>query len=341
MLLSPLFAGMPASSSYQLNNYGFGSGGTSNSTSTNYRLNATTGEQSNVQASSTNYSARSGNQNTQQANVPAAPTFTNPASHYNRLRFIISQSSTATDYRYSIAVSSDNWATTRFVQLDNTLGTNRVFQTYALWGGASGQYVTGLSPSTTYQMRVNAMQSDFTEGQYGPAASAATVAPQITFDIDVAATDIETSPPYAAAVGTLLPNTVVTSTSRIWVDLATNAESGALVYVSSQHGGLRSSTLNTTITSATADLSVAATGYGAQIASVAQASGGPLTAVAPYNGSTQNVGILNTVIRELFSTTAPITSGRGSFTVKGKASGQTPAAGDYQDTLTLTTAGIF
>ena len=42
------FGAMPASSSYGIHNYSFGSGGTGGSTSSSYKLNATTGETSNV-----------------------------------------------------------------------------------------------------------------------------------------------------------------------------------------------------------------------------------------------------------------------------------------------------
>src|SRR5690349_24926756 len=87
-----LIAAMLTSTNYQLNNYQYGSGGTGSSNSTNYSLNATTGELSNVQSSSTNYGVRSGNNTVQQANVPLAPTFSNPSSYYNKLRFIINPS---------------------------------------------------------------------------------------------------------------------------------------------------------------------------------------------------------------------------------------------------------
>ena len=161
-----LFAQLPSSSNYQLNNYDYGSGGAGDASSTNFRMNATTGEVSNVQSSSTNYNVRSGNTNEQQADVPPAPTFTNPANHYNRLRFVINPSDNPSDTLFSIAISTDNFVTTSYVQSDNTVGASRGiedYQTYAAWGGASGQYVTGLSPSTTYQIKVNAFQGNFTE----------------------------------------------------------------------------------------------------------------------------------------------------------------------------------
>lgn len=339
-----IFATMPASSSYQLNNYGFGSGGTGNSTSSSYKLNATTGETSNVESSSPTYKARSGNNNVQQSDVPVAPTFTNPSNYYNKLSFIIIPGANPSDTRFSIAISSDNFATTQYVQSDNTVGSVRGigdYQTYATWGGASGQLITGLTPSTTYKIKVNAFQGNFTETEYGPTATAATVAPSITFDIDTSAIDTETSAPYSVSFTTLFPGTIVGSTEKIWLDLDTNANSGAGMYLSSLNGGLKSAKTSYTIVSATADLSVASSGYGAQGLTATQTAGGPVAFASPYNGTGQNVGIINSTIRQIFSTAAPVTAGRVSVQIKVKASNLTPASNDYGDTLTITTAGIF
>lgn len=343
-LVGTLFAAVPSSSSYQLHNYGFGSGGTSNSSSANYSLNATTGEVGNTQSTSSNYSVRSGNNNTQQAHVPVAPTFDNPGNYYNKLHFAITPGSNPSDTKFSIAISSDGFATSQYVQSDNTIGAVRGiedYQTYAAWGGATGQVVTGLAYSTTYQIRVNSFQGKFTETAYGPIASAATVPPSITFDIDVSATDSDTNPPYATSFGGLLPATVTNATSKVWVDLDTNAVSGAKVYLSSANGGLKSAQASFTLASASADLSSVATGYGAQGSTAGQGSGGPFTISAPYNVTGQNVGIVNTAVRELFSTDSPVVTGRGSVQFKAKAAALTPASGDYQDILTLTAAASF
>jgi len=341
--LTMLFAAAPASSSYQLPNYGYGSGGTANSTSSSYGLNATTGEVSNVQSSSTTYKTRSGLQNTQQAHVPTI-TLSNPSSYYNRLKFVIAPGANASDTLFSIAISSDGFATTQYIQADNTVGASRplsAYQTYSAWGGAGGGLVVGLSPSTSYAVKVNAFQGRFTETEYGPTSSAATVAPSITFDIDVSASDTETAPPYSTSFGSLLPATATTAPERVWIDLDTNAVSGASVYIRSANSGLRSATNSFTLASATANLASANTGYGAQGASATQSSGGPLSIITPYNGSAQNVGILNTTATEIFAASAPITAGRGSLYLIARAAAQTPAANDYTDTLTLTTAASF
>lgn len=338
------FAAMPSSTNYQLHNYDYGAGGTSGSSSTNYSLNGSAGQVNGADASSTNYVAKPGNNNSQQAYVPAAPTFTNPASYYNKLKFVINPGANPSDTKFSIAISTDNFVTTQYIKNDNTVGNTKAitdYQTYATWGGASGQLVTGLLPATTYKIKVNAMQGNFTETQYGPTASAATVAPSITFDIDVSAADTETAPPYATSFGNLLPATVKDANEKIWIDVDTNANSGAMVFVKSTNSGLKSNYTGVTIASATADLSVASTGFGVQGSTATQTSGGPLTISSPYNVASQNVGLLDTALRQVFTAVAPITAGRGSFILKAKSAATTPSGSDYQDVLTIVAAGSY
>jgi hypothetical protein len=338
-----VFAALPSSTNYQLHNYNYGSGGTTSS-STNYSLNSTTGQPSNVESTSTNFKSRPGNQNTQQAYVPIAPTFTNPANYYNKLRFEINPGTNPSDTKFSIAISDDNFVTTKYIKNDNTVGLTRAitdYQTYATWGGASGALVVGLTPSTTYKIKVNAFQGKFTETEYGPTASAATVAPSITFDIDVSAIDTETAPPYTTSFGNLLPATVKDANEKIWIDVDTNANSGAMVYVKSANAGLKSNYTGVTIASASADLSSASTGYGVQGSTATQSSGGPLSISAPYNVAAQNVGFVDTALRQVFSATAPITAGRGSFILKARSAANTPSGSDYQDVLTIIAAGSY
>lgn len=330
-----ILAAMPASSNYQLNNYSFGSGGVGNASSSNYRLNGVSGEVSGQNASSTNYSVKSGNNNVQQAHVPTAPTFTNPANYYNKLKLVIATANNASDAVYAISISSDNFATdTRFVKSDNTVGNTLTladYQTYTAWGGASGFNIIGLQPSTTYTVKVKAMQGAFTETQYGPTAQAATVGPQISFSVS----------PTTEALGNLTAATVITSPSNVTATLSTNAEGGGNIYISGQNGGLNSPKTGTTITSATADLSLASTGFGVQSASATQTSGGPLSAQSPYNSSAQTVGLVDSTLRIIYQTLAPITNGQGSFSIKAKASSNTPAAADYAEVLTVVAAAIF
>ena len=252
-----------------------------------------------------------------------------------------------TDATYAIAISTDDFVTTNWVQNDNTIGSTlgiEDFQTYTNWGGASGEFITGLAANTTYKVKVKSRQGNYTESGLGPLASAATVSVSISFDIDVSSSDTETAAPYVVAFGDLAIGSVSTATDKVWVDFNTNAEYGGYVYISGQNGGLKSTVLNYTISSASNDLadSGVTEGFGAQNSSVTQSSGGPLAAVAPYNGAGQNVGVLDTTTRELYSTSgSQITAGRGSFYLKAKASNVTKSADDYNDTLTIVTAGTF
>lgn len=334
----------PASTNYQLRDFGFGSGGEENMGAGIYSMDAITGETNGNALSSDDFKVGPGLLFTQQANVPPAPALTNPSNYYNKLLLVLDDGDNPTDAKFAIAISPDNWVTTLYVQSDNTVGASlgsEDYQTYANWGGVPGELVIGLLSSTTYKVKVKAMQGKFTETGYGPEASAATVSPTLSFDIDVAGTDTETDPPFAVAFGSLVVNTVTDGPEKIWVDFATNGASGGKVYVSSANSGLSSVSASATISSATADLAVATSGYGVQGSSVTQTSGGPLAFVAPYNGAGANVGLIDTSLREVFASSASIVGGRGSFLLKAKSSSVTPAAGDYTDLLTVVVSASF
>ena len=73
-----------------------------------------------------------------------------------------------------------------------------------------------------------------------------------------------------------------------------------------------------------------------------KASGGPLSAASPYNTASDNVGVVDTTIRALYSSSnLPVTGGRASILIKAKPSNLTPASNDYTDTLTLIASGSF
>ena len=340
-----VYAG-PTSANYELKQFGFGGGSVDNASSTNFNLNGILAEESISNLSSTNFKVNAGLNFTYLANVPPAPTFTNPDSYYNKLKIVINTGSNASDAKYAIAISSDNFASdTRYVQNDNTVGStlgSEDWQTYTNWGGASGVNIIGLSPNTTYTVKVAVKKGNFTQTGFGPTAQAATIGSTLSFDIDVASTDIETSPPYNLSIGDLAAGSVITATNKIWVDLTTNGTGGGTVYVYGTNNGLLSTQTSSTITSATADLSAVSTGYGAKSSNLAQSSGGPMEAVTPYNGTGENVGVLDTSKRIIFDSSAqPVTSGRAAFQVKAKASTVTVAASDYTDTLTVVASATF
>jgi len=337
-----LLAALPTSTNYNLNSYGFGSGGTANSTSTNYRANGLTGEVSGS-SSSTNYKAATGENHVKEANVPTV-TIANNASWYNKLLVTIGPENNPNDAKFAVAISADNFATTQYIKSDFTIGSTLAltdYQTYAAWGSGSGVFVRGLAAGTVYTVKAKAFHGAFTESAYGPTTNAATVNPQLSFDIDVSATDQSTSPPYAIDFGNLLPSTVVDSPQRVWVSLDTNGESGGKVYLSGQNGGLRSATTAYTISALSGDLGAAAEGFGVQEASAAQTSGGPFAPASPYNVTGTNVGIADAAIRDIFTAATPVTGGRGSFILKAKSKPLTPSSSDYAELLTAIASASF
>jgi hypothetical protein len=332
------------SSTYRLDSYGIGSGGNAGAESSTYKSYTITGEQSTPSSESATYELQSGHNPTIHANVPAAPNMTNPASYYNKLHIVIDSGSNPNDTKFAIAISTDNFTSTNYVQSDNTVGAtlgSEDWQTYSSWGSGTGVDIIGLSSNTTYYVKVKAVQGLYTESEYSDIDTAATVGQSLTFDIDVSSSDTETGAPYGTNFGSLLAGTVTDSPERIWIDFETNGVQGGYVFIASNNAGLTSSAASHTITSATADLSPAATGFGAKSMSAAEASGGPLTVESPYNGSGDNIGVLNTTLRQVYTSSAAIVGGRGSIVLKAKAQTTTPAASDYSSTLTVIAAANF
>jgi hypothetical protein len=335
-----LFAQAPSSSNFTLKAYDVGTGGGSSS-STNYKLNATTGTQTGDPATSASFGVQSGQKPTQQAQVPAAPTFTNPSNEYRRLRLTISTSSNASDTLYAIAISSDGFTTTEYVKNDTSIGATLAladYQSYAAWGGASGFWVTGLAAGTTYDVKVRAKQGDFTESAYGPTASASTVQPTISFSVE---TSVDNTPPFAIGFGSLTNGVVGNGSEDALIGISTNAVNGGSLFVRGSNGGLASASAGYTLTSATADLASASSGYGARVSSTSQVSGGPLAASSPFNGSGDSVGALTSSLVEIASTAGAVTTGSMQVQLKAKTSSAIPAANDYTDTLLFIAAMTF
>ena len=332
---------MPASTNYKLKDYGFGTGGTGSATSGNYALDAIMGEISGGKMSGSNYNAGPGLAFTNQANVPPAPTFSNPGNYYNKLQIILNISGNPSDTKYAIAISTDNFTTTNYVQSDDTIGStwnSADYQTYTNWGGASGFYVIGLAPNTTYYVKVKAMQGKFTETGYGPVVTTSTVNPTLSFGIS---TDNEPSPPFSIDFGNLVPNSVNNSPQKIWISLSTNSANGGSVFVSGSNAGLFSTIANHKISAVSGDLSSLNEGFGAQGVSATQTSGGPLTIASLYNQGGNIVGITDQTDRDIFDTSGPISGGSGSFLLMTKPSATAPASNDYAETLTLIASGSF
>lgn len=334
--LVSLLASLPASSSYKLNNYGFGAGGTGGSSSATYSVNGIVGEQSTLQVSQSPHAAQSGNNYTQNVNVPIV-TLANISNFYNKLLLTIDTQNNPSDTLFAVAISSDNFVTTNYVKSDNTIGSTLVYptdyRTFAGWGSGSGINVIGLQQNLTYYAKAKAIQGKYSESAYGPVSTASTATAQLSFSLS----------PATVALGTLNAGSVATASPSGSITFATNGESGGNVYIASKNGGLKTSVTATQINSATADLSSGAVtqGYGAQGSAPTQTSGGPLTTSSPFNGATNNVGGIQTGFLPIFISLTPIVGGSASIVIKAKSSSITPAATDYTDILTLVVAGAF
>lgn len=337
-----LFAALPGTTNYRLNSYGFGSGGGSGSTS-NYALEGKTGEISGQTSATANYKILPAYIGTRQANVPKLTSLDNNGGiDYNKLHFVIDTQGNPTDAKFALEISTNSLFTgTSYVKNDLTVGgtlTTADFQTYAVWGGASGANIIGLAYGTTYWVRVSATQGNYTQSEYGPSLSATTANPSITFNLT---TTSQANPPFSVGIGPLIAGSVGTSADTINLGLTTNAASGANLYILSKNSGLVSASTASTIASASVDLGSVGTGYGAQSSSASQSAGGPLTALSPYNGAANIVGVVDSSNRGLYTSAGPITSGVASLLLKAKAASTIVAASDYTDTLTVVAAGNF
>src|SRR5579884_2667426 len=193
-----ILAAFSSGNTYQLKSYSLGAGGgTNNSSSNTYTVQGSLGEQTNNTAAGSTYTGNNSSIQTEQINVPGAPTLSNNGgTYYNQLNCVISTSNDPSDTTYAIAVSTNSFVTTNYVQANGTLGASAVYQTYSTWGGSSGFQMTGLSAGTTYQVKVAAKQGMFTNTAYGPVASQATASPTLSFSVS----------PNSYGLGSFLPN---------------------------------------------------------------------------------------------------------------------------------------
>lgn len=226
--LNEVIAG-PTSTTYELKQFGFGSGGTENADSTTYSMFGIAGELDLGRPTSTTYALNSGLTYTMQANVPPAPAFTNPGSNYDRLLIVVNTGNNPTDGKFAIAISRDNFVSdTKYVQSDYTIGSVLGLEDWQLytggagtgWGGASGFYVTGLNENTTYTIKVAAKHGNYTEVGFGPTAQIATSVPSLSFGLDAASVtfNLNTSNSYSDTT----KSTVFTT--------STNAYNGYVIY---------------------------------------------------------------------------------------------------------------
>ncbi len=218
----------PTSTNYELKDYAFGGGGTATSSSTNYSIFGVAGEVEFGKPGSANYKAGTGLIYTLQANVPPAPTWTNPATNYDRLKLVIQTGGNPTDALYAVAISDDSFVTTQYVKSDFTIGSTLSLSDWlpyntgaTNWGGTAGKFIRTLKTGTTYQVKVAAKRGNFTETGFGPTASAATSNPSLTFGISSSTLTFNNLNPA---------NSFTDNTKTTVLTTSTNAFNGYITY---------------------------------------------------------------------------------------------------------------
>lgn len=222
--LASLAIAGPQSTTYELKEFGFGSGGTTGNDSSSYTLFGTSGEIDTGKLDSTTYTSGNGLIFTVISNVPPAPTFSNPNNYYDRLKFVLDTGGNPSDTKFAIAISQDDFTTTQYIQSDATVGSSlgsEDWQTYTAWGGATGTTITGLTPNTTYKIKVKAEQGDFSESPWGPTASASTILPSLSFGI---------SSPTLTFTNLSSSNSWTDSSKTTTLTTTTNANNGYIIY---------------------------------------------------------------------------------------------------------------
>lgn len=233
------------SSNYRVEDGTFDGGG-EQSNSANYSSRDSIGDQSSGQVNSANYKSFFGFQQPAYPGVPATPTLTNTGGTlYNSLDFVVATGNgQQIDTTYAIAISSDNFVTTFYIQADDSINTTPAFQTYVNWSSGTGERVVGLSPNTTYKIKVKARYGIDTESGWSQTATASTVGPDLTIVFAGVSsgttvggvTTTTTSTTNAISYGSLAINTPKTAAHQVTV--TTNAVNGYTSTVQ-QDGHLR------------------------------------------------------------------------------------------------------
>jgi hypothetical protein len=197
------------SPNYKLENPSFTSGG-GNRNSATYRSQDATGSGA-PNSNSANYKVQPGAIPPIFPGIPGIPTLTNTGSNlYSNLDFVINAgSNAASDVTFAIAISTDNFTTTNFIQSDDTVGATEAWQTYANWGSATGERLIQLTVNTTYKIKVKARLGANNESGYSNVATAATVNPTLTMTV----AGLSTGAVVSSSVGTTTTNITATETT--------------------------------------------------------------------------------------------------------------------------------
>lgn len=331
-------------------------GGGESSSSTNYSSRDSISGEESGPATSTNYKSTGGFENVAYPGVPAVPTLTNPGSAlYNSLDFIIATGDgQQTDTTYAIAISSDDFVTTYFIQSDDTLGAAPAWQTYAGWGSGTGERVTGLSPSTTYKIKVKASygtgsNAADSESGYSQTASAATSAPTLSVAVSgvnsgtsvsgltTTATSTSTNIGFGSlTIGDANPNVAAQT-----VTVTTNA-TGGYTTTAEQNQALTSSNGDsiTPVTGTNAAPSAFGTGVTTGRFGYHTTDSALCTGTSSRFTVNDTFAALSTTPYEIACSTGPVTSEATQIVYK-LVVGALQEAGDYQNSVTYITTATY
>lgn len=357
ILLVPVvvFAQTMNSGTYQLENSTLDGGGESSS-STNYSSRESLDNIESGDANSTNYVNPSGFQPGAYPGIPGQPTFTNTGGTlYNSLDFVVVQGDgQQSDTKYAIAISSDNFVTTYFIQTDDTLATSEAWQTYSGWNSAIGERVTGLSPSTTYKIKVkasygNGSDAEDTESGYSQEASAATTAPSLIMSLSgissgttiSGVTTTVTSTATAVGYNSLTIGDGSPNIAAQGVTVTTNATGGYTTTVI-QNQDLTSTNGDTIATVSGTNASPAAFGTGVTTGRFGYhtTDSSLCTGTSGRFSSNDTYARFETTAYEVACSTGPVNSELTQLVYK-LVIGTLQEAGDYQNTLTYITTATY
>lgn len=343
------------SGTYNIENSTFDGGGEPSS-STNYSSRDSIDGIETGDANSTTYVNPSGFQPGAYPGIPSQPTLTNTGGTlYNSLDFVVATGNgQQSDTTYAIAISSDDFATTYFIQTNDTLGANEAWQTYSGWNSGTGERVTGLSPSTTYKIKVKASYgsgSDAADSEsgYSQEASATTSAPSLTMALSGVSSGVSiagltttvTSSANAVGYGSLTIGDGNPNVAAQGVTVTTNATGGYTTTVR-QDQDLTSSNGDTIATVSGTNTTPAAFGTGVTTGRF----GYHTTDSSLCTGTTGRFSTNDTYARfettayEVACNTGPATSELTQLVYK-LVIGNLQEAGDYQNTLTYITTATY
>lgn len=357
------------SPSYKIEGLTIGSDGGQDLSSNNYRLNTAIGGNLNSERLlSSSYQIGASAIDVFQANVPkvqcfeATSTATTSCSNaslipdgavmlcgdggcYDKARFEIDTQNNPVDTLYSVQITTDPLSE----QWDFIDGASRVIEglsthdindylTETQWEDGAGVFnIVGLDSGVTYYLRITALQGDFTESAPSPYVTETTGFPSLAFSVYAGDSVGVPSGSLIEMLG-INVSSPASGNDKIWLEVGTNYDRGAIVYVRDIYEGLYSADKSYTLVSGDLDLTSNA-GYGIQIASSTSDYLGPIVHPSVYTQPGDTVGglVSDLYARELFNTSgAPLAGGVVSYEVKARANESTPIASDYTDVLLFT-----